>query len=93
MSFLDEIERRKIIQAAALYAVVAWLLIEIVATIEAPLSLPDWFDTVVILLLALGFPIALILSWAYDLTPSGVVRDQVNRKPVPATTAETDSTR
>ena len=88
MSFLSEIKRRKIIQVAAVYAAVAWLLIQIVGSIEAPLSLPDWFDTVVILLLALGFPIALILSWAYDLTPSGVVRDQGNREQSRATTTE-----
>ena len=52
MSFLVEIKRRKIFQVAAVYLVVAWLLIQIVATVEAPLSLPDWVDTLVILLLA-----------------------------------------
>lgn len=74
MSFLGEIKRRKVFQVTAVYAVVAWLLIQIAGTIEEPLSLPAWFDTVVIVLLAMGFPIALILSWAFDLTPSGVVR-------------------
>ncbi len=72
--FLGEIKRRKVFQVAAVYAVVAWLLVQIVATVEGPLSLPAWFDTAVIVLLGVGFPIALILSWAYDLTPSGVVR-------------------
>jgi adenylate cyclase len=75
MSFVGEIKRRKVFQVAAVYAVVAWLLVQIVATIEAPLNLPDWADTLVIVLLAIGFPIALIISWAFDLTPDGLVRD------------------
>jgi len=76
MSFLGEIKRRKVFQVAAVYAVVAWLIIQIVDVVSEPLSLPIWFDTVAILLLAIGFPIAVILAWAFDLTPEGVVRDQ-----------------
>lgn len=73
-SFLGEIKRRKVFQVAAVYLVVAWLIMQVVDVVNEPLSLPDWFDTVVILLLAIGFPVALILSWAFDLTPDGVVR-------------------
>jgi TolB-like protein len=76
MSFLGEIKRRKVFQIAAVYAVVAWLLVQIVATVEAPLNLPDWVDTFVILLLAIGFPITLIISWAFNVTPEGLVRDR-----------------
>jgi len=76
MSFLGEIKRRKIFQVAAVYAVVAWLLIQIVATIEAPLNLPDWVDTLVIVLLAIGFPITLIMSWTFNLTSDGLAREQ-----------------
>ena len=75
MSFLGEINRRKIFQVAAVYLVVAWLIMQVVDVVNDPLSLPDWFDTVVILLLGIGFPIALILSWAFNITPHGVVRD------------------
>ncbi len=75
MSFVGEIKRRKVFQVAAVYAVVAWVLVQIVATIEEPLNLPEWFDTFVIVSLGIGFPIALILSWAFDVTPEGVVRD------------------
>jgi hypothetical protein len=71
-----EIKRRKMFQVAAVYAVVAWLLTQIVATIQRPLHLPDWFDTAVIVLSAVGFPIALIISWAFDVTPEGIVRDE-----------------
>ena len=76
MSFLGEIKRRKVFQVAAVYLVVAWLLIQIVDVVNEPLNLPEWFDTAVIVALAIGFPIAVILAWAFDLTPEGVVRDQ-----------------
>jgi len=72
MSFLGEIRRRKVFQVAAVYAVVAWLTIQIIDVVSGPLSLPDWLATVVIILLAVGFPIAVILAWAFDLTPQGI---------------------
>jgi len=72
MSFLSEIRRRKVFQVATVYAVVAWILIQVVTAIEAPLNLPDWADTLVIVLLAVGFPVALILGWVFDLTPEGI---------------------
>ena len=74
MSLFSEIKRRHVIQVALVYAVVGWALIEIVATIEEPLGLPDWVDTLVIVLVIVGFPLALLLSWVFDLTPAGVVR-------------------
>jgi TolB-like protein/Tfp pilus assembly protein PilF len=76
MSFLGEIRRRKVFQVAAVYAVVAWLIIQIIDVVGEPLSLPDSLDTVVIVLLAVGFPIAVILAWAFEVTPGGVVRDK-----------------
>jgi TolB-like protein len=75
MSLLGEIKRRKVFQVAAVYAVVAWLIIQIIDVVSEPLSLPVWLDTVVIVLLAVGFPVAVILAWAFDLTPEGVVKD------------------
>jgi Tol biopolymer transport system component len=66
------LKRRKVVQVAAVYAVVAWLLTQIAATVEQPLSLPAWFDTAVITLVAIGFPIAVILAWAFDVGPHGV---------------------
>lgn len=74
MSFLEEIKRRKVFQVAAVYAVVAWLIVQIIDVVNEPLSLPNWLDTVVIVLLAVGFPIAVILAWVFDITPSGVER-------------------
>lgn len=72
MSFLQEIRQRKVFQVAAMYALVAWLLIEVITTVEGPLNLPSWADTFVIVLLAIGFPVALVLSWAFDVTPDGI---------------------
>jgi adenylate cyclase len=74
MSFWQEVKRRKVVRVAVVYSVVAWLLVEIVVTVEAPLNLPGWMDTFVIVLVVVGFPLALILSWAYDLTPTGIER-------------------
>ena len=75
MSFLGEIKRRKVFQVAAVYLVVSWLIMQVVDVVNEPLNLPDWFDTAVIVALAIGLPIALILAWAFDVTPDGVVKD------------------
>ncbi len=71
-SFFLELKRRNVFRVAAAYAIVSWLLIQIIVSIEEPLSLPSWSDTLVIVLLAAGFPVALLLAWAYDLTPDGI---------------------
>jgi len=76
MSFVSELKRRKVFQVAAVYLVVAWLIMQVVDVVNEPLRLPEWFATVAILIVAIGFPIALIVSWAFDLTPEGVVKDQ-----------------
>jgi TolB-like protein/tetratricopeptide (TPR) repeat protein len=72
MSILAELKRRNVFKVGAAYAVVAWLLVQVIVAIEAPLNLPDWFDTVAIVLLAIGFPIAVLLAWAYEVTPEGI---------------------
>lgn len=82
-SFLAEMKRRKVFQVAVSYAVVAWLIIQVVDVVGEPLSLPDWLDTVVIVLLLAGFPIALVMAWAFDLTPDGVVRAPSNDPVLP----------
>ncbi len=76
MAFLGEIKRRKVFQVAAVYLVVAWLIMQIVDVVSGPLLLPDLFARIVIVVLAIGFPITVLISWAFDLTPEGVVKDQ-----------------
>ncbi len=68
----SELRRRNVFRVAGVYAVIAWLLIQVVVAIKAPLSLPAWTDTLVIVLFAIGFPIALILAWAFEMTPEGM---------------------
>ena len=75
-SFFLELRRRNVFRVAASYVVVGWLIIQVVSALVGPLSLPEWFDTVVVILLAIGFPIALLFAWAFDLTPEGVQRTQ-----------------
>jgi len=79
MSFLGEIKRRKVFQVAVVYAVMSWLIIQVIDVINDPLKLPEWLDTVVIVLLAVGFPIAVVLAWAFDLTPTGIEREAESR--------------
>lgn len=70
---LGEIKRRKVFKVAAVYAVMTWLIIQIIDVINEPLQLPERLDTVVILLLAIGFPIAMVLAWAFDLAKMRVI--------------------
>ncbi|MFQ5529882.1 MAG: hypothetical protein ACE5FP_05970, partial [Gemmatimonadota bacterium] len=69
-----EFRRRHVFRVAAMYAVVAWILMQIGEVTFPALALPDWTLTLVIVLLVFGFPIALILAWAFDVTPEGLVR-------------------
>ena len=72
--FVKELRRRKVFNVAIVYGIVSWGLIQ-VADVGAPaLLLPNWVATLVTFLLLLGFPIALVLAWAYDLTPRGIER-------------------
>ncbi len=72
--FLKELRRRKVFQVAAIYAVTAWLLAQGAALAESSLALPAWFDAAIIVTLALGFPIAIILAYAFEVTPDGLRR-------------------
>ena len=70
--FFGELRRRNIFKVTAAYAVVSWLIIQ-VATVAFPyLEIPPWCVRLVIVLLALGFPAAMILAWACELTPQGI---------------------
>jgi len=72
--FWWELKRRKVIRVLAMYAGAAFVIIEVINNIVDPLGLPPWLPTVVILLLIIGFPVAAILSWLFDITPEGVVK-------------------
>jgi hypothetical protein len=73
-SVWEELKRRNVVKVAVAYAIVGWILIEISATVFPILRLPDWTVTFVTMLVLLGFPAVLLLSWAYELTSEGVTR-------------------
>jgi adenylate cyclase len=73
-SFLDELRRRRVIRVAVVYAIAGWIIIEVASTVLPPLGLPPWSVKLVIVLIALGFPIAVIMGWMFDLDRDGVQR-------------------
>jgi len=86
-NFWSELRRRKVVKAAIVYVVVAWLLIQIAEVIFEPLRLPDWSLTLVIVLAALGFPLAVVLAWAFELSPEGLQRDRKSSDSAPQSPA------
>jgi len=79
--FIDELRRRKVIRVAVVYAVVAWVLIQVAQATFPPLNLPQWTITLVIMLAILGFPISIAMAWALERTPEGVRRERPADEP------------
>ena len=73
-NFFTELKRRNVYKVAVAYAVVGWLVMQVASTVVPALHLPDTITTAVVVLTLLGFPIALILAWAFELTPEGIKR-------------------
>jgi TolB-like protein len=73
-NFFTELKRRNVFRVGLAYIVVSWVALQFVDVVQDPLNLPMWLPRVVIILLAIGFPIALIISWAFELTPEGLVK-------------------
>ncbi|PYK97032.1 MAG: adenylyl cyclase, partial [Verrucomicrobia bacterium] len=74
MGFFGELKRRNVYKVAVAYAVVGWLVMQVASTVVPALHLPDTITSAVVVLTLLGFPIALILAWAFELTPEGIKR-------------------
>src|SRR2546421_10273145 len=74
--FLGELQRRNVYRVAVTYMVVSWVLIQIATQVFPFFDIPIWAIRVVILLLVLGFPVALVLAWAFELTPEGFKRTE-----------------
>ena len=72
MGLLTELKRRKVFQVAIAYLAASWLLVEVLTTLLDIFSGPVWVMRSLVGLLAVGFPIALTFSWAYQLTPGGL---------------------
>src|SRR5438093_12316386 len=73
-NFFAELKRRNVFKVAIAYGVVAWLLMQIASQIIPFFEIPNWAVRLVVLLLIIGFPVALILAWAFELTPEGIKR-------------------
>ena len=93
--FFAELRRRRVFRVGAAYALVGWFLIQAADVIVEPLRLPEWIQPLLIMTVFLGFPVAILLAWAFDLTPGGVERTPLLRDdgtPVEPATASGDTT-
>ena len=75
-NFFAELKRRNVIRMAGLYLVGAWLLVQVAGTVLPMFGAPDWLPRSIVILLAIGFIPAIVFSWAFELTPSGLKRDE-----------------
>lgn len=75
VEFFQELKRRRVFRVAGLYLAVGWGVIEASTFLIERLRAPDWASSLVLILVILGFPIALVMAWALEVTPEGVVRD------------------
>ena len=75
-NLFSELKRRNIFRVAGMYAVVGWILIQVAVALESSMKLPDWFDSFIVSLIMISFPIALLFAWAFEMTPEGVKRTE-----------------
>ena len=75
-SFFAELKRRNVYKVAVAYGVVGWLIIQVTATIVPALHLPDRLTTTIVVIVLLGFPFALVIAWAFEMTPEGLKRTE-----------------
>src|SRR5947207_12587736 len=75
-NFFAELKRRNVYKVAVGYAIVAWLLIQVVTQVFPFFEIPNWAVRLVVLLIVVGFPIALVIASAFELTPGGIKRTE-----------------
>ena len=83
-SFFAELKRRNVYKVAVTYAVVGWLVIQVSSTVLPTFHAPEWVMQTLVVLVALGFPVALVIAWAFELTPEGLKRTEDVALPAPA---------
>ena len=74
--FFAELKRRNVYKVAVAYAIVGWLIVQIATQVFPFLEIPNWAIRLVIMLIVIGFPIALVIAWAFELTPEGLKRTE-----------------
>lgn len=85
-----ELRRRRVIRVAIVYILVGWIVIDVASTVLPPMGLPAWAVKLVIVLIALGFPIAVAMGWMFDLGPRGIERTAPSDPSAPVATAAAD---
>ncbi len=88
MSFFEELRRRNVVRVGIAYAVVAWLLLQVADVLIDNIGAPDWVFRTLLLVIGIGFPLALVFAWAFEMTPEGIKRDR-DVDPAAAATAGT----
>ena len=76
-SFFTELKRRNVYKVAVAYAIVGWLLVQVATQVFPFFEIPNWAVRLIVLAIVIGFPIALVLAWAFELTPEGIKRTEV----------------
>ena len=71
-NILAELKRRNVFKVATIYVVVSWLILQVATVVFPVFEIPNWASRLVVILLGLGFPLAILLAWAFDLTPEGI---------------------
>src|SRR5262252_5006680 len=77
LSFFAELKRRNVYKVAVAYAIVGWLSIQIATQVFPFLEIPNWVVRLVIAVVAIGFPIALVIAWAFEATTEGIKRTEI----------------
>ena len=72
MSVYGELKRRNVFRVGIAYVITAWLLLQVIDVVAPMLEVPEWVPKSILLLLGVGFPIALLFAWAFELTPEGL---------------------
>jgi TolB-like protein len=76
LSLFKELKRRNVFKVAVAYIIVSWLLLQVSDTLVPALHLPEWFHSGVAFVLIIGFPIAMVFAWAYEITPEGLKKEK-----------------
>ncbi len=89
--YFAQLKRRKVFQVAIGYMIVAWLIIQVADAILEPLQVPQWAETLIVVILLTGLPVAIVLAWALEVTPDGVQRTALGTFQGPVADASPES--
>ena len=91
MSFFDELKRRRVFRVAASYAVVAFVIMQLVEILFPMFNFPQWTQQFVVIIVLLGFPVSVVLSWVFDKTPQGYIRTDADKIKVDKLTVKVEN--